>query len=136
MLFLKEEEASVAICSGYWDHDSHSWELSQGYNLQRETCRMHHFITGECKQRQTDDKDPGIVALYPGFSHLHWIDYGIFNDSSDKKECVNVQTMSQLSTKYFRVKALLLVSSIIDFLNHLAVTHSSWNNCSTERLEP
>jgi len=45
MLSSKEEEASVAICSGYWDHDYHSWELSQGYNLQRETCRMHHFIT-------------------------------------------------------------------------------------------
>ena len=135
MLFLKEEEASVAICSGYWDHDSHSWELSQGYNPQRETCRMHHFITGECKQRQTDDKDPGIVALSLGFFHLHWIDCGIFNDSSDKQS-MSMWTMSQLSTKYFRVKALLLVSSIIDFLNHLAVTHSSWNNCSTERLEP
>ena len=44
--------------------------------------------------------------------------------------------MSQLSTKYFRVKALLLISSIIDFLNHVAVTHSSWNNSRTEGLEP
>ena len=85
MLFSKEEEASVAICSGYWNQDSHSWELSQGFNLQRETCRMCNFITGECNQRRTDDKQPGIVALSPGFSHLHCIDCGIFNDSFDKQ---------------------------------------------------
>ena len=43
------------------------------------------FSTGVGNQRQTDNVEPGMVALPPDFSHLDSIAFGIFNGSFDKQ---------------------------------------------------
>lgn len=59
---------------------------------------------------------------------LHVLTLDFLTAPSKNTKYVNGKVMTQLPTKYFRVRTLYLISNIMVSSNHSAFTHSLWNN--------